>query len=165
MIWVTPYRHNKYWQHLCWNISFSEPQNFNNWRFGLDSTNIWSALCRLYLPVLPVFFLLSVRTSFINKSSVKLCFTCILVKLFNSFNKIKKNLFWLRRSIYFDSYQYSVCPRGLAILNITVTRDVLDISIHILIQRRPQSGDNVAGVDTYKHSLPPLLLSPWRSNG
>ena len=84
----------------------------------------------------------------------------LLVKLFNSFNKNKKNLFWLRSSIYFDSYQYSVCPRGLAILNITVTRDVLDISIHILIQRRPQSGDNVAGVDTYKHSLPPLLLSP-----
>ena len=88
------------------------------------------------------------------------------ILLFNSFNKNKKYLLWLRRSIYFDSYQYSVCPRGLAILNITVCRDVLFLfNIHILIQRRPQSGDNVAGVDTYKHSLPPLLLSPSGSNG
>ena len=42
-------------------------------------------------------------------------------------------------------------------LNITVSRDVPDISIHILTESgEPQSGDHVAGVDTYKHSLLPL---------
>ena len=51
-------------------------------------------------------------------------------------------------------------PRELCILNITVSRDVLDISIYILIERTPQSEDNVAGVDTYKHSLSALLQSP-----